>query len=141
MQKSSVLRYPAKPCMLSDEKTLARSERRTDNRFAKEAQLSRKRVRRPERDACPSARRRRADRARRAPTTAAGGRDAPCNKNQRRRITRRTSSASKSSSFEKGETALSAKAYPAAIFSPLLSIQPTISLTVQRWILGVSYHS
>ena len=141
MQKSSVLRYPAKPCMLSDEKTLARSERRTDNRFAKEAQLSRKRVRRPERDACPSARRSAGrpssegadDRRRRS------GR--PCNKNQRRRITRRTSSASKSSSFEKGETALSAKAYPAAIFNPLLSIQPTISLTVQRWILGVLYHS
>ena len=62
-------------------------------------------------------------------------------KRQRRRTTRSTSSASRSSSFEKGETALSAKAYPAAIFSPLSSIQPTMSLTVQRWILGVSYHS
>ena len=76
----------------------------------------------------PGARRRRRARARKE-------------KRQRRRITRRTSSASKSSSFEKGETALSAKAYPAAIFSPLSSIQPTMSLTVQRWILGVSYHS
>ena len=62
-------------------------------------------------------------------------------KRQRRRTTRSTSSASRSSSFEKGETALSAKAYPAAIFSPLSSIQPTMSLTVQRWIFGVSYHS
>ena len=76
----------------------------------------------------PGARRRRRARARNE-------------KRQRRRTTRSTSSASRSSSFEKGETALSAKAYPAAIFSPLSSIQPTMSLTVQRWILGVSYHS